>query len=419
MAQKTSFLTAAFFDPFKPTADRARASYKPTGGSRLAMIAFVIGVGLLVVSGVGWVVNAHQFFFSYLVGWTFCLTLALGALFFVMVQHLTKARWVVVVRRIPEVLLYMFPLLAVLFIPILFGMHDLYHWTHEGVMDPASPEYDEIVAGKEAYLNTPFYLIRMALYFFIWIVISYKLYTLSIRQDTDPDPEIPARQRKVSAWGMPLFAVTTAFSSYDLLMSLDPHWFSTIFGVYFFAGAFLSAMALITLTSIVLQRNGRMLRMTVTKEHYQDLGKLMFGFTVFWTYIAFSQYMLIWYGNIPEETIWFEHRLEHGWGYLSAALLIGHFIIPFFVLLPRFTKRSLPILSVMCVWLLVMHWFDLFWIALPVLHVEHATFSWLDFSCWLGLFGVVLGVFVWRLVRHPLVPQNDPYLAGSLHFVNT
>lgn len=413
---RSSFLTA-LLDPCRPTADQAERPYRFTASRMTWMAPLLIGVGLLVVSAVGWVSDARQFYFSYLIGWTFCLSLAVGALFFVIIKHLTKAYWVVAVRRIPEVLLWAFPLLIVLFIPIIFGMHDLYHWTHEGLADPASEHYDEVLAGKVAYLNTPFFLIRMAFYFVFWTYLSYRLYTLSMRQDVDPDREIPALQRRVSAWGLPLMAITTAFASYDLLMSLDPHWFSTIFGVYFFSGAILSAFSFTALVAIMLQRVG-MLRNVVTAEHYQDLGKLMFGFVVFWAYIAFSQYMLYWYGNVPEETIWFRHRLEHGWGLHSFVLLLMHFILPFLILLPRSVKRSVPLLGLMAVWLLGMQWYDHHWIAMPSLHADHAGFHWLDFSCWLGLFGVFFGAFVWRLSRHALVPQHDPLLGKSLRFEN-
>ena len=412
-----SSLLTALIDPVRPTADRAEPPYRFTASRTVWLVPLLLGVALLVVSAVGWATDSKQFYFSYLVGWSFCLSLALGALFFVTIKHLTKAYWVVTVRRIPEALLWSFPLLIILFIPILFGMHDLYHWTHEGIADPASPDYDEILAGKVAYLNTPFFLVRMVLYFAAWTFVSYRLYTLSIRQDVDPDREIPAMQRRVSAYGLPLAAVTTAFASYDLLMSLDAHWFSTIFGVYFFGGAFLSVFCLTALVAILLQRGG-MLKNIVTAEHYHDLGKLMLGFVVFWAYIAFSQYMLYWYGNIPEETVWFRHRLEHGWEYHSLMLLLLHFILPFLILLPQFTKRSVAGLSVMAVWLLIMQWFDYHWIAMPGLHGDHATFHWLDFTCWLGLFGVFYGAFVWRLSRHPLAPQRDPLLGKSLRFEN-
>ena len=381
------------------------------------VVPLLLGVALLVVSLVGWVNEPQQFYFSYLVGWTFCLSLVLGALFLVTIKHLTKAYWVVTVRRIPEVLLYSFPLLIVLFIPIIFGMHDLYHWSHEGIADPASVNYDEVLAGKVSYLNTPFFLARMAFYFAIWTYISYRLYTLSLRQDVDPDREIPVLQRRVSGWGLPVISVTTAFASFDLLMSLDAHWFSTMFGVYFFSGAFLSSFCFTALVAILLQRSG-MLKNVVTLEHYHDLGKLMFGFVVFWAYIAFSQYMLYWYGNIPEETIWFRHRLEHGWELHSLMLLVLHFFLPFLILLPRFAKRSIAVMSFMSVWLLIMQCYDFHWLSMPALHPDHAGFHWLDFTCWLGLFGVFFGAFLWRLSRHPLVPQHDPLLGQSLEFEN-
>ncbi len=413
---RRSSLLTWLADPLQPT-QPANEAYRATFDARTWMVPTLIGVALLVASVVGWGIDAPQFYFSYLVGWTFCLSVVIGAQFFVIIQHLTRASWSVVVRRIAEVLLWTFPLLALLSLPIFFGMHDLFHWTHHGLYDPASPEYDPVLAGKAAYLNVPFFIIRVVLYFVAWTFVAYRLYTLSIRQDVDGDREIPARQRTVSAPGLALMAVTTAFASYDFLMSLDPHWFSTIFGVYFFGDSFLSSFAFIAFVAILLQRRG-MLKHTITAEHYQDLGKFMFGFIVFWAYIAFSQYMLIWYGNLPEETIWYRHRLEHGWEAYSWMLLIGHFIIPFWVLISRGAKRIPAVLGFMCLWVLVMHWFDFFWIAMPVHHAEHATMHWLDFTCWLGLFGVVVGLFFYRLSRHSLVPEKDPYLATSIRFTN-
>jgi len=201
-------------------------------------------------------------------------------------------------------------------------------------------------------------------------------------------------------------------------MSLDPHWFSTIFGVYFFAGSFMAIMAFMVLVFMTLQRFG-MLEGSVNVNHYQDLGKFLFAFVVFWAYIAFSQYMLIWYGNIPEETVFYRHRLEHGWETYSAILLVGHFIIPFVVLIGRWAKRLLPLLAFMSIWMLVMHWFDIFWVAAPVLHGEHAAMSLYDVAAGLGVFGVFAAAFMYRLSRHALVPQHDPRLEKSLSFTNT
>ena len=406
-------------DPFGPTKEHAEPTYRYSSNKRSWWIPVVAGVALLLVSAVGWTMSPTQFYFSYLVGWTFCLSLSLGALFFVLIQHLTKARWSVAVRRIAETLLWGFPLIALLSVPIVIGMHDLYHWAHHDLIEPGNPAFDPIIAGKSAYLNIPFFVARLVFYFTMWTVISYRLYKLSILQDVHPDPAIPARQRKVSGWGLPVVGITTAFASYDLLLSLDPHWFSTIFGIYFFSGAFLTVHALIALLGMFLQKKNVSFQGVLTTEHYHDLGKMLFGFTVFWAYIAYSQYMLYWYGNIPEETIWYRHRLSHGWEIHSAILLITHFIIPFVVLLPRFTKRLLPLLAFMCGWFFVVHWFDLHWLSMPALHTEHAGVHWLDISCWLGLFALFVGTILFRVQRHAMVPQHDPYLKDSFSFINT
>jgi hypothetical protein len=418
---RTSALPVWLLDPVEPTVEAAtHGVYRLAASQRSWLFPILAGVVLLALSVVGWLTDPKQFYFSYLVGWAFCVALALGSLFFVMIHHLTRSHWAVVVRRIAEVAAMSFPLLAVLSIPIFIGMHDLFHWTHEDLYDPASPNYDKIIAGKRSYLNTPFFIARMVAYFAIWILLAWKLYRLSLRQDVDPDRSIPAKQRWWSALGIPLFAVTLAFGSYDFLMSLDPHWFSTIFGVYYFAGAFWSAVAFIVFVALLIQRAGA-LNGIVSTNHYHDLGKWMFAFTVFWAYIAFSQYMLIWYGHLEEEEIWYEHRLTHGWGYHSAALLVMHFILPFLILLFQSAKKSRGLLAFMAVWFFVMQWFDLHWLALPVLTTaqlaegHHAsTFHWLDLTTWLGLFALFTGLFFRRLSRHPLVPVNDPRLGRSL-----
>jgi len=405
-------------DPLASTRDDAEPAYRFTGDRRTWLAPVGIGLALLAISLVGLVEDTGQFFFAYLIGWSFLLTTTIGGLFFLFFQHLTKAGWSVVIQRINETIVWAFPLLLILGLPLLFGMHDLYHWTHAELYDPASPEYDEILAGKRGYLNTPFWAARVLAYFVIWTLISYKLYTLSVRQDVTGDPEIPAKQRKVCAWGLPLTAVATAFASYDLIMSTDPHWFSTIFGVYTFSGGILASVCTIALVAMLLQRRGSMLTGTISLEHYQDLGKFMFGFTVFWAYIAFSQYMLYWYAGIPEETVFYQHRLIEGWEWHSGLLLLLHFVVPFFVLLPRFTKRSIPILGTMAVWQIIMHWFDMHWLMMPV-HNDAGGFHWLDITCGLGLTLVFAGFLMYRLGRHSLIPEKQPYLAESMHFTNT
>jgi hypothetical protein len=418
--RSSSFLTR-LADPFAPTVGvHPESQVRLPGSSRPWLIPLAAGLVLLALSIVGWVVDPQRFYFSYLVAWLFCTSIALGALFFVITHHIVKAHWGIVVRRIAEAMAMSFPALLVLSIPIWFGMHDLFKWTHPELYVVGTPEYDPIIAAKEAYLNVPFFVLRVVFYFLAWSFLSYKLWKLSVSQDLDPEADIPFKQRRTAAWGIPLFAVTVAFASYDLIMSLDSHWFSTIFGVYFFAGAFWSGVAFICIAAILLQRMG-VLRGVVSTEHYHDLGKWMFAFTVFWAYIAFSQYMLIWYANLKETTIWYAHRMEHGWEYHSAALLIMHFILPFFILLPRAAKRSTVLLSVMAVWILIMQWFDLHWLMMPIydyLYGGHAGFYVWDLTTWLGLFGIIVALFMFRLGRHSLVPVNDPRLGKSLTFHN-
>ena len=417
-----AFNRSSFFtwlvDPAQSTRDAAERAYRFVGDRRAWVVPLALGIALLTISALGLWQSPDDFFFAYLTGWSFLLTTSLGGLFFLVFNHLTRAHWSVVINRINEGLVWAFPLLFLLGLPLLFGMHDLYHWTHAELYDPSSPKYDEVLAGKRAYLNVEFWSVRMVVYFAVWTLISYRLYTFSLRQDVDPDPSLQQKMRNTSAWGLPLLAVTTAFASYDILMSTDPHWFSTIFGIYFFAGGILSAVAAITFLTLTLQHTGGLLQNVVTPEHYHDLGKYLFGFVVFWAYIAFSQYMLYWYGGIPEETVWFQHRLRAGWGWHSAFLVLFHFLVPFLVLLPQATKRAYPVLGGMAVWLIGMHWFDLHWVVVPVLR-DSAGFHWLDFTCWLGLTGVFVGGLVYRLSRHSLVPQNHPSLAESLHFENT
>ena len=471
-------LSRLLFDPADARADRVPPRHRFTGGQMSWIAPLAVGALGVVLFLVFLLSDPSRALFAYLIGWTFCVSIALGALFFVMIQHITKARWSTTIRRIPEALAANFPILALLGIPVLLGHYDLFHWTHAGLYDPASPEYDSIVAGKQAYLNLPFFVVRYVLYFALWSWLGHRLYAISVGNDTDPDPERTLALRKVSAYGIPLAAVTTAFASFDFLMSTDPHWFSTMFGVYFFAGGWLGALSLITFMALAFKRAGMLPEVTV--EHLQDMGKFMFAFVVFWTYIAFSQYMLYWYANLPEETVWFIKRTSVGWETVAWSLVIFHFILPFLILLPRATKRIAPVLAVMAVWILAVHWVDLWWIAMPAMEAEDGyeevaaappaageagtelrvvqaqavggvddldgpldpamdsatpgpgetpaeefdidvippALPVLEVVVWLGLFGLFLGATVLRLRRHAMTPYNDPYFAESLRFEN-
>ena len=363
-------LTRILFDPAGDSGgDRVPARHRFTGGQMSWIAPLAVGVVGVILFFVFLLSDPSRALFAYLIGWSFCVSIALGALFFVMIQHITKSRWSTTIRRIPEALAANFPILALLGIPVLLGHYDLFHWTHADLYDPASPEYDSIIAGKQAYLNMPFFVVRYVLYFVLWSWLGYRLFSLSVGNDTDPDTDRTLALRKVSAYGIPLAAVTTAFAAFDFLMSTDPHWFSTMFGVYFFSGGWLGALSLITFMALAFKRAGMLPEVTI--EHLQDMGKFMFAFVVFWTYIAFSQYMLYWYANLPEETVWFLKRTSVGWDTVAWSLVIFHFILPFLILLPRATKRIKPVLAVMAVWILVVHWVDLWWIAMPAMEGEY------------------------------------------------
>ncbi|MEM6646003.1 MAG: hypothetical protein AAF730_07100 [Bacteroidota bacterium] len=421
--RKRSF-PKSIIDPYYPTAGLTdRAAYKLNSKSRMWLICVCVGVAGLAIALVGLVIDKiqhkHEFFPAYLMAWTFCASISVGSIFFVIINHLTKARWSIVIRRIFEGFAFSMPMLAILSIPILLGIHDIYHWSHAELYTPGSPEFDQIIYDKRVYLNAPFFIARVLLYVGLWSYISWRLWTISIKQDVEGDPMAPVELRKLSAWGLAVMAVTTAFASFDLLMSTDPHWYSTIFGIYFFAGAFSTAIALTTFTALLLQKQGESLKGVVSKSHYHDLGKFMFGFTVFWAYIAFSQYMLIWYGNVPEETIWYRHRLEHGWEYLSAALLAFHFIIPFVILISQGAKKIKPLLAIMAIWFVVMQWLDHYWLVAPSTIYyggKHAAMNIFAVSAAVGMFALYYGVFLYRLGRHSLVPYNDPRFEKSLHF---
>ena len=386
--------------------DNIKAAAGSWGRARTLFLAMAgIGLGL---SAVGYFTDRNQFFHSYLTGYVFTLLLALGCLGFVLIQHLARAGWSVVIRRFAETAAVTLPVLAVLFLPVLLGLHELFHWTHHDAV-----EHDPILQHKEGYLNVPFFLIRAGLYFAVWALAAIYLYRKSVAQDTNPNPQFTVVMQRRAAPLMILFAFSLTFMAFDWLMSLDPHWFSTIFGVYIFAGATLSAHAFLTLVSAALHKGGY-LKSTVTEEHFHDLGRFMFAFTVFWTYIAFSQFFLIWYGNLPEETLWFLHRAEGSWKWYSLLLPIGRFALPFMLLMSRYTKRMPKFLVFMAGWILVMQYVDIYWLVMPNLHKEGVHFHWLDLACLVGTLGVFLTFFTRRLAGPALVPAGDPRLKESL-----
>lgn len=371
-------------------------------------VLYGTGIVGLIASAVGYFLNSEQFFFSYLTSFTYFTSFALAALILLMIHHITQSSWGVVIRRIPEAFSSNLWIWAIFIIPILFGMHSLYHWTHtEDVLA------DPILAGKMPYLNETFFVIRQIIYFSIWGFIGYKLHKVSVEMDRTGDWGLTQLLKKYSAPGILIFALTVAFASFDWLMSLDPHWFSTMFGVYFFAMSIQAFFPLMILLIYWMQKQG-ILENTISKSHIYDMGAWFFGFTVFYAYIAFSQLLLIYYANIPEETLWFYHRLEGSWAFVSYSLIIGRFVLPFILLLNRDTKHQKKLLIFTSVLVLFMHFVEVYWIAMPILSHHGVHISWMDITTLFGLGGIFFGLFFQRLKKHNLVPVNDPKLAESL-----
>jgi hypothetical protein len=361
-----------------------------------------------------------DFLTSYLVAFMYVLAVGLGVLWFVTIQHLTNAKWSVVVRRVAEIIASNMWVLAVLslflIIPAVMGNSALYAWA-----DPAKVAADRVLQHKAGYLNIPFFVIRCIFYFGFWSLLSRHFLARSVEQDTSGKAEINTKLQALAAPSMILFALTLTFAAFDFLMSLDPGFFSTIFGVYYFGGAVACAYSFLALALVWLQGKGRLLN-SVNREHYHDLGKMMFAFgVVFWSYIAFSQFMLIWYSDIPEETHWFHARFAGDWKIVSGALLACHFVIPFFGLLSRYVKRNRKTLAFWAFWILIVEYVDLYWLVMPNFgeDVIPSVLSLLvHLLAWVAVSGLFIGAIASRTKGLNLIPTKDPRLAASLAFEN-
>jgi hypothetical protein len=390
-------------------------------GRKVAVTAAAIGVGALVLAATLGLATSHDggraFLHSYLVAFAWILSVGLGALWWVILQHLVNAKWSIALRRVGELLASNVPVLALLALPVvvptLMGKTQLYLWA-----DSARMHADHALHHKASYLNLPFFAVRMGLYFGFWFVASRFFLKSSRAQDSGNNPsQLVAKMRTFSAPGMIIFALTLTFCAIDLLMSLDPAWFSTIFGVYYFAGSVIAFHAVLALIMMWLQGKGRLTRL-VTTEHFHDVGKMLFAFTVFWAYIAFSQFMLIWYANIPEETAWYRERFSGDWYYLAWGLLFGHFVLPFAGLMSRHVKRSRVGLAFWAIWLLLMHYLDLYWLVVPNLGSHHIALGLVDAACLVGVASLFVASVAWRAAGTQLVALKDPRLASSMAFEN-
>jgi len=398
--------------------DRSQALPTPEGeyfeGNRFAGLSLLFGLVAFValaLSVVGAMINPHQFSFSWLFAFAFFFTLCAGCLFWTIVHHATDAEWSVVVRRQLENIALLMAVMAIFFVPILILRRHLYEWMN------IPPGHEASLDSKRAYLNWGFFLGRTIFYFGFFILASFFLRRLSVRQDKDGNPRSTILMRKVAFTALPLFALSLSFGAFDWLMSLNYRWFSTMFGVYIFAGAAGSSMSLLVLVITALRSAGY-LKEVVTLEHYHIMGKWMLAFCVFWAYIGFGQYMLIWYANMPEETQYFITRNTESWWAMSMILVIGRFFGPFAILLMRSIKKHPHQLCYVAGWIVCMQMLDMYIVILPALHGTGVHVSIWDFVSVIAI-GATLGfVYLQIVTRTSLFPMRDPRLIESLKLTN-
>lgn len=345
---------------------------------------------------------------SFLMNHFYFMSLALGGLFIAAIQHLTSAMWSAPVRRISESFTAYLPIVFVGFLLIAIpGLRHLFIWA-----DPAHVQGDVVLEHKAGYLSSGFFIVRNLVAIVLWVLFAKKIVGHSVAQDQDGDYAHTAKNKVFAPIFIMIFAITFTMASFDQMMSLDPHWFSTMFGVYTFAGLFYASLALTTIITVLLKRSGGLAGI-VNDNHLHDLGKFMFAFTVFWAYIGFSQFMLIWYANLPEETMYFMHRMTPSWMWMTVFLLVGKFMVPFFALLPRDAKRSESRLLFVGAWMLFAQWMDLVWIVQPEFFKDGPKFL-VEILTFLGFAGV-FGLAVLRfLSKHSIVAIKDPKLAEAV-----
>jgi hypothetical protein len=368
-----------------------------------------LGVVGLLATVVGYFMDHDQFFHSYLTSFTYFSSIALGALFFVMIQHVTRASYSVIFRRIAETFSANIWIWGIFFIPILMGMHSIYHWTHAEAV-----AHDPVLQGKEPYLNTTFFIVRQVIYFAIWGFLGRRLYKNSVKMDETGDWGLQTLLRLTSGPGIFIFAITLAFASFDWIMSVDPHWYSTIFGVYYFAMSFQLFFAIMMLITFYFKGNG-VLDNVIGDANIYDMSVQLFGFTIFYTYIAFSQFLLIYYANIPEETVWFNHRLMDGWQYLAWFVLAARFVIPFIMLIGKRLKTNRAVVTFVTTLIVIAHFVEIYWLIAPNFSEHGIHFSWMDITAFIGLGGVFFGLFFRQLKQNKLIPTNDPKLEECLN----
>ena len=395
-----------------------------TGGRSLVTRAAIVGVVGLGLTAAGAAMDVRRALFAYLVAFVFWLGIALAALVFLMANEAANARWYVVIRRLLETIPTSLVVFAVLFVPIALGMRQIYPWvdpsaaTHAPLQPWAhgeGPLATHLWEHRHPFLNVPFFLARAGLYVAIWLPVALALRAWSLRQDGSGDPALTRKMRRLATGGLPFVALAITFAAVDWQMSLSAFIFSTIFGVYWFAGSLVAALGVLIL-AVAAGRREEPLKGALNANHLHSLGKYLFAFTCFWAYVAFSQYLLIWVANLPEEVPWYLVRGDSGWRPVGIFLALFHFVLPFLILLSRNLKRRMRPLVVMAVWLIAAHYVDVYWVVMPPLSPSGPRPSWMDLAALAGVGGVAIAWAASRLRGPPILPVRDPYLQESLRY---
>ncbi len=377
-----------------------------------AAIKTLYSVGILfgvLAFGAGLMRDPQRIWFSFLVSFFYFFCLGLGGLFFASLQHLTNAGWSVNIRRISESLAAFLPVGAIAAVVLIFGSKHIYIW-----LDAKELAHDAVLLAKQSYLNSGFFILRLVVFIGMWLGFYKLIIGNSIKQDQTGDEKLSIKNNALSVVFILLFSLSFSLFSVDTIMSLEPHWYSTIFGIYCFAGLFQSSIALITIITVYMIKQG-LLRGLVSDHHLHDLGKFMKGFTVFYAYIAFSQFMLIWYANLPEETIFYLNRANGGWLFISWSLLIFKFIVPFLLLLPKWAKRNHSQLVLVATIILIMQYVDVYWLVYPNLDSNNVQFGWQEVGVFMGFLGLFMMMVTRFLSKNNLVPIKDPRIQESIH----
>lgn len=394
--------------PAPPHPDSYTFDYKHVGGRFLGLVA--LSLLAYVAVGIGALTDPRQFAFSYLFAFTFFLTLCLGGLFWILVHHAADADWSVVLRRQMENLASLLVFMGLVFLPLVFVAPDLWTW-----MQPAKA-HDPLLLDKWPYLTKEFFWGRAAFYFLFFTLASVWLRTHSILQDTTGSPRHTVINRRIAFASLPLLAITLTFLTIDWLMGVDSRWFSTLWGVSFFVGTALSGLCVVVLTVTALRHVGYFQNI-ITLEHYHILSKLLLALTLLWAALGFSQYLILWYADLPEETLPLLQRSTSSWQILSIALVSGHLLVPFLLLFP-FSKKNPRVLCSIALWILLMHLLDIYVLVLPALHQSGLRPSWLDAACLAAIGCPLAALFLKRLGDSPLWPLRDPSLSNSLALKN-